>query len=287
MRDAQALRRIAYRFLCTAPVIIFPLASARPLRVPIIHVTGGLLLFGAIALSTVTLARPTKASSDASDSLLGLAGALLLTPVALVALFWIGLGPPWDATPAENKMRYGVLLAASTGVTGGFVLLRDALRDAGERVYAAVALAMGTLSGAVYVVWAAFQLGDFALRVSTGTVSAGVATMNNVFDALLFAGGALAYVATAALARSFAAASWLGRGPAQAYVVLNVVALVLLLLRGVSFPVPGGDPAPWYTRPGFIVGIPAMPWLMPYFLGVLALRRAGAAGEHWDSRRGV
>lgn len=279
MRDGQSLRRVAYRFLCTAPVIVFPLASARPLRVPTVHVAGGLVLFGAIVFATVTLARQASKPSDAIASLLGLAGVLLLTPVALVALFWIGLGTPWDATPAENKMRYGVLLAASIGVTGGFVLLREALRDSGERVHSAFALATGVLSGAVYVVWTAFQLGDFAIRVSTGTVNAAVASINNVFDALLFAGSALAYVATAALARSFAATGWLGRNPARAYVTLSVLALVLLLLRGVSFPVPGGDPAPWYTRPGFVVGIPAMPWLMPYFLGVLALRRSGDAGK--------
>ncbi len=279
MPDAQALRRIAFRFLCTVPVVAFPLAAARPLRVPIVHVAGGVVLFGAIALAAATLARPAHKSSDASASLVGLGGALLLTPVALVALLWIGLGTPWDATPTENKMRYGVLLAASIGVTGGFVLLRDALHDAGERVHSAFALAMGALSGAVYVVWTAFQLGDFALRVSTGTVSEAAAAMNNIFDALLFAGSSLAYIATAALARSFAGAGWLGRNAARAYVALNVLALVLLLLRGVSFPVPGGDPAPWYTRPGFVVGIPAMPWVMPYLLGVLALRRAGAAGE--------
>ncbi len=45
---------------------------------------------------------------------------------------------------------------------------------------------------------------------------------------------------------------------------------------GISFPSPGGDPAPWYTRPGFIAGIPAGPWFMPRLLGVLLLRRAGA-----------
>jgi hypothetical protein len=276
MRDAQTLRRVAYRFLCIVPAIVFPLVSARSLRVPIVYVAGGLVLFSAIVVTTLTLVRPTNTSSDASASLLALGGVLLLTPIALAALLWIGLGTPWDATASENKMRYGVLLAASIGVTGGFVLLRDALRDAGERVHSAVAAAMGTLSGAVYVVWTAFQLGDFALRVSTGNVSAPVASMNNVFDALLFAAGALAYVATAALARSFAAAGWLGQNPARAYIALNVLALVLLLLRGVSFPLPGG-PSPWYMRPGFVVGIPAVPWLMPFFLGVLALRRAGDA----------
>lgn len=279
MPDPQVLRRFAYRFLCMAPAIVFPLAAARPLRVPTLYVVGGLVLFGAIVLATVTLARPASTSRDATASLLRLAGVLLLTPIALVALFWIGLGTPWDATPAENKMRYSVLLAASIGVTGGFSLLREALRDAGERLHSAFALALGTLSGAVYVVWSAFQLGDFALRVSTGTVSAAVASMNNVFDALLFAGSALAYAATAAFARSLAAAGWLGRNAARTYIALNILALVMLLLRGVSFPVPGADPAPWFTRPGFVVGIPAMPWLMPYFLGVLALRRSGDAGE--------
>ena len=32
--------------------------------------------------------------------------------------------------------------------------------------------------------------------------------------------------------------------------------------------------APWYMRPGFIAGIPAVPWIMPCLLGVVLLRSA-------------
>ena len=80
------------------------------------------------------------------------------------------------------------------------------------------------------------------------------------------------------IAHSLGRAGWLGRGASLAYVLLNVVAFVLLVLRGVSFPSPTASPEPWYTRPGFVVGIPAMPWIMPYFLGVILVRgRDGAS----------
>ena len=29
------------------------------------------------------------------------------------------------------------------------------------------------------------------------------------------------------------------------------------------------------VRPGFVAGIPAVPWIMPFLLGVVVLRRAG------------
>jgi len=99
--------------------------------------------------------------------------------------------------------------------------------------------------------------------------------MNNAFDALLFAASVLAYFATTALALALGRAGWVGKNASRAYVALNLIAVTLLFLRGVSCPVPGADPAPRFTRPGFIVGIPAVPWSMPYCLGVLVLRRAG------------
>jgi hypothetical protein len=67
---------------------------------------------------------------------------------------------------------------------------------------------------------------------------------------------------------------WLGATATRVYVVLSFVALAFLLLRGVSFPSPASGPSPWYATPGFVVGIPAVPWFMPYFLGVVLLRRA-------------
>jgi len=42
-----------------------------------------------------------------------------------------------------------------------------------------------------------------------------------------------------------------------------------------TFPELSGDTAPWYFHVGFIVDIPAVPWIMPCLLGVVLLRRAG------------
>ncbi len=274
MRGESALRQASYLILCVIPLLIVPLTGSRALRIPVVHESLGILQFGIVAISTWWLARPQVGSQGEREPLLRPAGALLLTPIALIALLWVGLATPWDATPSENKMRYAVLLAGSIGVTAGFFLLKEALAESGEHRFSALALAASSLSGAAYVVWASFQLGDFALRLATGAADPAVAAMNNVFDALLFSASALAYVATAAVAHALWRVAWLGRNASRAYVALNLIALALLVLRGVSFPSPGGDPAPWFTRPGFIVGIPAIPWFMPYFLGVILLRRA-------------
>jgi hypothetical protein len=275
MRQEETLRRAGYWLLCTVPLLMAPLTAIRGLRVPVVHELLGVLLFATIVVAGWWLARPGQGSRGADDALPRVAGALLLVPVSLIALLWVGLATPWDATPPENKMRYAVLLASSIGVTAGFAVLKEALSESGERLYSTLAFAAGLLSGAAYVVWTSFQMGAFALSIAEGRSSPAVASMNNVFDALLFAAGALAYLATAAFAVALARARWLGWNASRAYVVFNLFALTLLLLRGVSFPIPTSDPAPWYAQPGFIVGIPAVPWFMPYFLGVLLLRRAG------------
>ena len=55
----------------------------------------------------------------------------------------------------------------------------------------------------------------------------------------------------------------------------NAIALLFLVMRGLSFPNHTAVSTPWYTSPGFIAGIPAVPWIMPFLLGVVLLRRAG------------
>lgn len=277
MRGDSALRQAGYRILCVMPLLIAPLTGSRALRIPVVHEALGILLFGILAISTWWLAHPRVGSQGAPEPLLRSAGTLLLTPIALIALLWVGLATPWDATPSENKMRYAVLLAGAIGVTAGFFMLKEALAESGERRFSTLALAASTLSGTAYVVWTSFQLGDAALKLATGAADPAVAAMNNVFDGLLFSASALAYIATAAVAHALWRVAWLGRRASRTYVALNLIALALLVLRGVSFPSPGADPAPWFTRPGFIVGVPAVPWFMPYFLGVILLRRASAS----------
>lgn len=49
--------------------------------------------------------------------------------------------PPWVATPAENQMRYLVLIVMAIAVAGGVVVLTEALAEAGERFYSTLGFA--------------------------------------------------------------------------------------------------------------------------------------------------
>lgn len=261
--------------LCISPFLVVVLVAARSLRIPGVHQVVGGASSAVLALCAWWLSRPPGGSAERVDSRVRLAGMLLLAPFALIALLWVGLATPWDATPAENEMRYAVLLAGAVSITVAFFLLHDVMRDAGERIHATLGLATAVLSGAAFVVWTSFQMGFHAMVVDRGETPAALAATNDVLDALLFAAGALAYAATAAFAHAAGRVAWLGRRAAPVYVALNLLALVFLVVRGVSFPAPSASPEPWYLRPGFIVGIPAMPWVMPFLLGVVFLRRAG------------
>jgi hypothetical protein len=42
-----------------------------------------------------------------------------------------------------------------------------------------------------------------------------------------------------------------------------------------KFPDPISVLAHWHTIPGFVAGIPAVPWIMPCLFGIVLLGRAG------------
>jgi hypothetical protein len=61
----------------------------------------------------------------------------------------------------------------------------------------------------------------------------------------------------------------------RGFTIVSLVALLLLVIRGLHFADPKALSTPWYASPGFIVGIPAVPFIIPFLFGVVLLRRAG------------
>ena len=271
----NTVRRVSHVFLCLVPFLCFVVVGVRAFRVPGVYQAAGVAYFAAIALAAWTLgARVIR--TDAQDRrLLALAGILLVTPFALVALLWVGLGGPWQASPTENQMRYLVLMVMATGVTGGFVVLREALSEAGERFYATLGFAAIILSGPLYLIWNTFAFATFFGKEHAGEVPAAIVSLRDMTDVLLFVAALLTYLATLAFAASLGRVQWLGRGATRAFVIVNGVALLFLVIRGLQYPDPRELSTPWYTNPGFVVGIPAVPFIMPFLLGVVLLRRAG------------
>jgi hypothetical protein len=274
MRFNSIMRRVSYVFLCLVPFLLLPLVGVRALRIPGVYQTVGAVLF-AVIVSAAWLLGGRAIKGPEGRQRLALAGTFLLVPWTLFSLLWIGLASPGEATPVENRMRFLVLVVSSIAVTGGFVVLREALHEAGERVYSTLGSAANMLAGAAYLVWMSFTLGMVVVRVQAGQVPPAVRAVYEVYDILLFFACVLTYLTTAAFATSLGRARWLGRSATRAYVIVSSVALLFLVLRGFSYPDFTASSTPWYLRPSFIAGIPAVPWIMPFLFGVVLVRRAG------------
>lgn len=262
--------RISAAVIFAAPFVTAVLAAPRTLRQPGLHQAVGAAVFAVIvAAGSLSFARGVRARPA-----LAIAGALLMIPFTLIGLLWVGLATPWDATPAENRMRYLVLLAAAIAVTAGFTALRETLRAAGETLMSGLAQAASLVAGAVYAVWVGGQVEVWSARAATAAGSA--AQPWNPPDTLLFVACLLTYLAMAGFAASCSRVGLIGPWPARVLVGLNLVAVLMLIIRGPAFPAPSDGSSPWWVRPGFIVGVPAIPWLMPHLLGAALARRAAA-----------
>src|SRR5947199_2205027 len=271
----NTIRRVSYVFLCIVPFLTFVVVGVRAFRVPGVYQAVGVAYFAAIAIAVWTLSAGAIRANVQNRRLLGLAGTLLITPFALVALLWVGLGGPWQATAAENQMRYLVLIVMAAAIAGGFVVLREALSEAGERFYATLGFAAIMLSGPRYLIWNTFAFGVFVAKEHAAEVPQALHSLGDIFDVLLFVAGFLTYLATVAFAASLGRVQWLGRMATRAFMIVTGVALLFLVIRGLQYPDPRALSTPWYTSPGFIVGIPAVPFIMPFLFGVVLLRRAG------------
>jgi hypothetical protein len=272
----QPKSRISYVVLCGAPFVAFGVAAARPLRIPGVYQAFGVLLFAVISAAAWTLGTRAIRSDIQSQRLRALSGTLLVAPFAYVALFWVGLGGPWAATPAENQMRYLVLILMAISTAGGFVMLREALSEAGERFYSTLGFAAVILAGPLFVTWNTFVFGAYSIVEQTGEIAPAMVPFTAFRDLLLSMSCALTYFAAAMFVMSLSRVDWLGRKASLTYIILNVIALTLVLIKVGVHPDPTGLSQPWYTIPGFILQIPALPLIMPALLGAVVLRRAGS-----------
>jgi len=275
MPTGYSKQRISYVVLCATPFVAFIAGLVRPLRIPgVYHAIGG-VLFAAICTAAWTLGAHAIRGDVQNRRQLALAGALLVAPFAIVALLWVGLSAPWVANAAENQMRYLVLIVMAMAAAGGFVVLKEALGEAGERFYSTLGFAAVMLAGPFYLIWDAFVFGLYFAKEHSGEIPQAIVSLRPFQDLLLSLAGALTYAATAAFAASLARAEWLGRKASLAYIIVNFIALFFIVIKVVEHPDPAAVSQPWYAIPGIVLVVPALPLVMPSLLGVVLLRRAG------------
>ncbi len=270
------------RFLCLSPFLIALVGGLRLLGVaaPLRHGCATLLI-AAILLAAWQFGVRILRAAEPERRRLAAAGGLLTAVLAAITVF-ADLGPPESASLAENQLRYPLLLLAAIAVAGALMLLAESLREAGERFHSGLGLAAIVMAGPLYVLFAAMQLLEYRTLASNGAseMTPELALLDQLSLLLLFFGALLTYLATAAFAASMGRAQWLGRRASRVYVSISLIAAICVAIRATEALAGSQNPLwgflHWSSLPGFVLLIPAMPWLMPCLLGIVLLRRAGA-----------
>src|SRR5262245_54125233 len=229
------VHRISYIFLCALPFVAVVFAAARPLRTAGLSQILGVVLFAAIAVAAWLVGPRMVDLREEGRGKQALAGLLLIVPWAIVALLWVGIGPPFQATHSENYMRYLVLVWSSIIVTIGFVFLKEVLNDAGERICSTVGLTTALTAGIAYLICLNLSLAGVALALH-GDKTRLPAILGDYYSAIEFVACVMTYVTTAAFATAMGRVRLLGRGAAAAYVTMSSILVLLIILRGLEFP---------------------------------------------------
>ncbi|MDA1265604.1 MAG: hypothetical protein O2816_11045 [Planctomycetota bacterium] len=187
---------------------------------------------------------------------------------------------------AENQARYVLLLLGAIATVCALIVLREALAQAGERFHSTLGFAAILIASPLYVLFTAMQLLEYRVleSVASEDLPPELALMDELSLILLFFGAGLTYLATAAFAVALERVHWIGRTASRVYLTLSLLAVAGVGLRVTEALTSAQSPLwgyeHWTSLPGFILMIPAMPWVMPCLLGFTLLRLAGEEPAH-------
>ena len=195
-----------------------------------------------------------------------------IIPTLLTSMFF-GLGAPpyespqtWVQTITEQRVRYYFLLAAGLFVAIGFGLLSRHLKKTGEEFYTVIGSVAMQIAAPVFLLdmsfWGFFLTRLYQQLVNTHTdkTPEWVLPLRIQFYYVNILAAALVYLATAAFALSLKRARWFKPAACNIYLVVCGFLFVLDIL-------PPTLPEPFATL-NFIVSIPAVPFMVVYFMGI-------------------
>lgn len=222
-------------------------------------------------------ARAIRSADETRKTFAG-AALLLISPWVLFTVF-TGMGPPpdtaagWVASATEQQVRYMLLIGGGVLAAMGFALLNNSLQTVGEKFYSLLGFTAISVAIPLFMINMAFW-GSFlseAFRIFENShlknrpdwyfpIRALFATISLVETGLI-------YLATAAFAASLRRAGWMAPTASHTYILISLLGMGLNL-------VPSSFPEPFATL-GYLVSIPAFPFIMPYLMAINLLRRLG------------
>lgn len=212
------------------------------------------------------------------DKHLTIAACLLIIPWMLMSIF-AGMGPPpstavaWVANAVEQQIRYTILAISGILMFMGFALLKEKLKESGEKLYSQLGFTAVMIAIPLFIlnmVFWGYYLTD-AFRVFGGTKPGKrpdwYIPITSLFYVISVIEVTLIYLSTALFATSFKTLKLFSLMSCNTYIVFCIIGIVLVML-------PPSLPQPFGTL-GYLVAIPAIPFIMPYLMGINLLWQTG------------
>jgi hypothetical protein len=278
--------RLASAFIWVALFLTVPVGRLRDL-IGSEALICGYVLFAALLAGAVWKVGTAKSTAQRVRPMF-LPGVLLLTGPVVLLLGASVTGEPTASRPGDFVLNTTAILAGSLVLISGFVALFARLWEAGQRVLPAIGMA-GLVSGTA--VWLANLVFRYAVVASGGAgLQAEVEDRSWVAneylrglegtpswmdlllvwtDMLQLAFVVLAYLAAAALGAALVGAGGLARVGGSVFVGLNL-ALAFAVVVGVILAGYGSAAGAWIA---YVLSIPFMVFVPPYFLGAALLVR--------------
>ena len=284
------MKRMSGLYLWLALFLTIPVGRLRDLAGTEVLIAG-YVAFVALTATAVWKVGAAKTVPGLAREHPAFAPGVLLVAGPLALLLGASVtGEPTAARPGDYLWNTTAILLGSLILLAGFAALSARLWQAGERMLPVLGLTGLCVGSALFLANLVFRYAVVASGASS--LQAGVEDRAWVAheylrglrgrpswmelllvwtDMLQIAFVLLAYLAAAAYGLALVRVGWLGRAGGRAFGALNL-ALALSVSAGAVLAGSGGVIAAWLV---FVLTIPFMAFVLPYFLGVALIRRGG------------
>jgi hypothetical protein len=270
METKHLKRNVSQVYLSLVPILVFVLAFvvgyiSYKIYLPIWIINVCLML-----TASWTLGLHVIRNQDVEKKHLAIAAFFLIVPWILVSMFF-GLGPPpqtpagWVATATEQELRYIMLVIAGVFIAVGFAALREKLKNTAGSFYSMLGFSAIMIAIPLFIVnmifWSAYVPELFRLMVASGLEKRPDWSnpVREVLNLLALVEVSITYLATAAISAALRDAGWLSKIASRICIIICLLGFLTVVFLSNYSP---------FT-------IPAFPFIIPYYIAINLLRRAG------------
>lgn len=277
--DMLSKRHLSQLYLTLVPILTIVLGLgvgyvSYQLYLPIWLINVALMLIAAWLLGAHVIK-----TGNSGQKHIAVCALCFIVPTLLSSMF-AGLGAPpyespklWVSSASEQLTRYYFLVAMGVLIAFGYAILREKLKSTPGNFYALLGFIAIQIAIPMFLIdmsfWGFYLTKLYRMLVASSLEKTPewVLPLRMQFFYINMIVVALVYLGTAAFAMGLKKAGWFKPVACNIYVYISLIFFILDVL-------PPTLPEPFATL-NFIVSIPAVPFMLPYFIGINLLKTSG------------